>query len=181
MERDGAHWLLTGEEAAGATRALAIDVDRGEAWALPALGHSAFENVVPARSRDPAVLLATDDAFGGLLHVYVGSPSPASHDRLAQAGWRSGKLFGVRVQGQTFVRGERWPAAGVRFELVPVGDAGNVTGWSPHELRLQAVALGLSHFQRPEGALVFVFDNVVISMSFLFLIFFLSFQLSFYF
>lgn len=70
---------------------------------------------------------------------------------------------------QVFVRGEPWPENGYRFELVKgnncfaqtnqneltllflVGDEGNATNWSDYELRLQAFALGATHFQRPEG------------------------------
>ena len=62
---------LAGEESSGGTE-FALDVDRGELWAVPALGRAAFENVAPLDSGDgdTVALLIGDDRVGVALLLY---------------------------------------------------------------------------------------------------------------
>jgi hypothetical protein len=128
----------------------------GEAWELPRLGKSSFENVVACpHSKDKTVIGLFDDGSIDVnapaasnpseVFVYVGTKQRDGSE-LERAGLTNGKLYGVKVfRNGTFVTGEDndfglgdattgFIGSG-RFTLVKLGDNGDVSALSGLELR----------------------------------------------
>jgi hypothetical protein len=103
---------LTGEEASGGT-AFALDVKNNKLWAVPALGHSAFENFSSINVMNPAkvALLTGDDRGGAGLLLYVGDRTPGT-DFLGRNGLKNGKLYAWKSDTSGILTPEDWKGTG---------------------------------------------------------------------
>ena len=102
---------FTGEEDGGFFNPIggymwALDVDKGEMWAVPAMGRGAWENVtaVDTGSRNKVAFILADDSSpfdhdgdgadeAVPIYLYVGVKQKNSHDFLERNGLRDGKLY----------------------------------------------------------------------------------------
>lgn len=148
--------FLTGEEG-GSSRAFAFvvtDTDASDgrgrvAYELPRLGNLSFENLVAsADSGAKTVVVATDDAGGGQLYVYIGDKT-ATGDAIERAGLTNGQLFGVKVEGLTLEPAGAVAAGDRAFTLASLGD---VSSQDSAQLEAASAAAGVTGFQRPEDA-----------------------------
>ena len=105
--------FLTGEEDSGANSGLggieyALDVAAGRLYALPAMGHAAWENVTPidTGTTDKVALLVGDDRAGAPLYLFVGEKGVdangnAADDFLSRNGLANGTLYAWKTEGAT--------------------------------------------------------------------------------
>ncbi|UGS35566.1 alkaline phosphatase PhoX [Capillimicrobium parvum] len=140
--------FTNGEESSGG-RAFAHAMD-GTSYELPALGKTAFENVVanPAAG-DSTVVVATDDSTPGQVYVFHGRKRSAGSP-VERAGLDQGALYGIKVPGMSDESTGDFVASG-RFQLARVGD-GDARDMSGTELEAASDAAGVTRFWRPEDA-----------------------------
>ena len=81
--------------------------------------------------------VSTDDAYAGLLQIYVGTKTDAG-STIERAGLANGKLYYVRINGVA-QEADEWPATGT-FDLVLAPNDGNVANVSQSDLRSHAGA-----------------------------------------
>ena len=143
----------------------------GEAWELPRLGKSAFENVVACpHGKDKTIIGLFDDGSIDVnapaasnpseVFVYVGNKQREGSE-LERAGLTNGKLYGLHVfRDGTLVAGEDndfgigdastgFVGRG-RFELLELGSAGDVSALSGVELETDAMSKNVFRMLRPE-------------------------------
>jgi hypothetical protein len=144
----------------------------GQAWQLPRLGRMAYENVVACpHGQDKTIVALFDD--GALstapiaannpseVFIYVGAKQTEGNE-IERGGLTNGKLYGVRVsrddgtlvteESNDFALGNAgtgYVGSG-RFELVELGDAGDVSGLSALQLEEDAIARNIFRMLRPE-------------------------------
>lgn len=167
-----ARLFLNGEEV-GNGRAFAHIVsgpNAGEAWQLPRLGRMPFENVVASpsgRNKTIVVLLEHGSVSTAPivannpseLYVYVGEKR-STGTPIARAGLTTGSLYGLRVRRDGVVT-EESNAYGLgsatsgylgtaNFELVQLGEGGDVSEWSAAQLETDAIAKDIFRMQAIE-------------------------------
>ncbi len=146
----------------------ALDVSRGDLWALPELGRGSWENVTAVATPDMhaadgqvALLLSDDLEFGAApLYLWVGSKQPGG-DLPARNGLSKGQLY-VWVAAEGYRSPEDWHGTGATaagsFVPVQTRDASQL-GRSGHDrdgylddtvMRERARRLGAFMFSRPE-------------------------------
>jgi hypothetical protein len=137
---------MNGEEVGAEGRAFAHLLD-GTSYELPRVGRSAWENVVanPA-SGDKTIVVALDDTFPGVLHVYVGQKQNGGSP-IDRAGLTNGKTYGVKVLGFPFEAQDSGIPSGAAFALYDLGDVEVMTRAQVESARN---AGGVTRWQRPE-------------------------------
>ncbi len=143
----------------------------GEAWELPRLGKSSFENVVACpHGKDKTIIGLFDDGSIDVnataannpseVFIYVGTKQREGSE-LDRAGLTNGKLYGLQVfRSGTLVTGEDndfglgdagtgFVGSG-RFGLVELGNDGDVSALSGVELETEAIAKDVFRMLRPE-------------------------------
>jgi len=167
--------FFDGEETTGgrAWARIATGPNAGQAWQLPRLGRMAYENVVLSpRGKDKTVAILTDDGnvlTAGIaannpseIYVYVGDKQRQGSE-IERAGLTNGKFYGVRVRRDGVVVEEESDAFGLgdagtgfvgraRFELVALGDDGDVSALTGAEIQQQSIDSDVFRLQRPEDA-----------------------------
>ena len=143
----------------------------GEAWELPRLGKMSFENVVACpHGKDKTIVALFDD--GNLntaapaasnpseVFIYVGTMQRDGSE-IERAGLTNGKLYGVRVRREGALVTEESNDFGLgdastgfagsgRFELVELGDEGDVSALSGLDLEHAAIENDVLRMMRPE-------------------------------
>jgi hypothetical protein len=139
--------FMNGEETSGG-RAFAHGTD-GTSYELPALGKTAFENVVPRNLAGPkTVVSATDDTTPGQVYVWVGDKQ-ASGNRVQRAGLDTGTLYGIAVDGVTLEDENTGIGGAKRFSLAALPDQ---HGRSGAQLQADSTAAKVTEFLRPEDS-----------------------------
>lgn len=147
----------------------------GESWELPRLGRMAWENVVASpHPQRKTIVMCMDDSganafplttpnatdFPSEVYVYIGEKVRGGHP-IDSAGLTNGKLYGFKVTRPdgTVVNGEHNDfglgtteyLASARFELVELGVAGDVSGYtSAAQLEQDSIDRKACRFQRVE-------------------------------
>jgi hypothetical protein len=148
----------------------------GHAWDLPRLGKMAHENVVACpHGKDKTIVALTDDGSVSTapntannnnpseVFVYVGTKQREGSE-IERAGLTNGKFYGVRVRrnDNTLVTEESndfgignsttgYVGSG-RFELVELGNAGDVSSMTGLQIEQDAIAKNVFRLQRPEDS-----------------------------
>jgi hypothetical protein len=143
--------FMDGEESGVEGRAFGTVVtgpDAGSAYNLGALGRFSWENSVAKPGAGKATVVAgLDDSTPGQVYFYVGAKQATGND-VEKAGLTGGTLYGLKIDTvPTEDNGTTVPAGGVRFSLVPLGDASTLTGAA---LEAKSVASEVSAMNRPE-------------------------------
>jgi hypothetical protein len=167
--------FLNGEELNQGGRAwarVATGPNTGDAWELPRMGKMAYENVVASPYRqNKTVVVALDDAdldttpgaadFPSEVYVYIGTKQNGGHP-VEKAGLTNGKLYGVKVslddgtlvteESNDFGLGNSGTGyiGGGKFELVELGNNGDVSNFSGRDLQDAANAADIFHMRRVE-------------------------------
>src|SRR5204862_2931234 len=104
----------------------------GDTYQLPALGHLAFENVVPhPDAGDATIVMSMDDGPGGQVYVYKGMKELyGANTPVDAAGLNKGVLYGIEVIGlpvesNAIALPLNTPT---RFEAVSLGDVRALAG-----------------------------------------------------
>jgi hypothetical protein len=161
--------FLTGEESGGGTE-FALDVARGELWAVPWMGRAAWESVaaleVPGINKTHVAIVIGDDRGDAPLLLYVGEKI-SKGNFLERNGLSQGKLYMWVADGGELSPAD-WNGTGTsrsgRFVEVEnynadqAGSAGNQSklgfdelGFATQaEIDAQKVAMGAFNFSRPE-------------------------------
>jgi hypothetical protein len=164
-----------GEEVTGgrAWARIATGPNAGQAWQLPRLGTMAYENVVACpHGKDKTIVALTDDAnvlTAGIaannpseVYIYVGEKQRHGSE-IERAGLTNGKFHGVRVRRHGVVVKEESDQFGLgdattgyvgraRFELVELGDDGDVSALTSPQLEQQSIDNDVFRVQRPEDS-----------------------------
>lgn len=148
-------FFTNGEEVGDEGRAFAHVASgplEGTSYELPWLGKMSFENVVAhPDTDDKTVVVGLDDQSPGQVYVYVGDKQYEGSP-VDQAGLSGGALYGVRVLDAPADedRATGFGAERLRFDLVELGEGGDVSAMSGAEIQAQSEALGVTEFLRPE-------------------------------
>lgn len=157
---------LTGEEVdeGRAWGRIVTGPHTGEAWQLPRLGRMPFENAVASpypQRKTVGMLLDDANLDDSEVYVYVGSKERRGHP-VERAGLTNGKFYGVKVfrkdgtpviqESNEFGLGDA--ATGyvgtARFELVNLGNNGDVSGLTASQIEQASVAANVLRMQRVE-------------------------------
>jgi hypothetical protein len=147
--------FMNGEEAGDEGRAFAHVATgplEGTTYELPWLGKMSWENAVPhPDTDDKTVVIGLDDSTPGQVYVYVGDKQYEGSP-IEQAGLSGGGLYGVRVLDAPADedRMTGFGAERLRFDLVELGEGGDVSAMSGAEIQAQSETLGVTEFLRPE-------------------------------
>jgi len=161
--------FLTGEESYGGTE-FALDVERGELWALPWLGRAGWESVaaleIPGFNRTHVAILVGDDRGDAALILYVGEKKPGGNF-VERNGLANGKLYmwvaddgslspadfngtGMMRRGK-FVEVESYNLAEADGDAVQDERGFDALGFATqNELDSQKVEISAFNFSRPE-------------------------------
>ncbi len=167
------HIMINGEEVNGG-RAWGRVVDgayAGGTWQLPRMGTNSYENLVASpRPSEKTMVVCLDDGsintapiaanYPCEVSVYVGTKQ-ASGNPVERAGLTNGKLYGVRVwRAGTLVTEESSEfglgnasttyVGGGLFELVELGDRGDVSALTGLQQEEAMVAKNITRFLRTE-------------------------------
>ncbi|MEI6665125.1 MAG: phytase [Chloroflexota bacterium] len=164
--------FMNGEEVSGgrAWAHIVTGPNAGESWQLPRFGRSSFENLVATPfSKDKTIVIALDDGsintapvaenYPCELFVYIGTKQDAGAD-IERAGLTNGKLHTIRLplgggkyiteEKNDFALGDSTYIPSARFELVELGNGGDVSGMSSIELEQDCFAKNALRFLRTE-------------------------------
>ena len=151
---------------------IATGQHNGEAWELPRLGKIAWENAVASPyPQRKTIVMGLDDGdldtmpgptdFPSEVYFYMGNKQSNGHP-VERAGLTNGKLYGMKVflNGGTLVSeesndfglgnaGTGYVGSG-KFELVELGNNGDVSSFSARDLQDKANAANILHMRRVE-------------------------------
>ena len=164
-----ARLFMNGEETENgrAWATIATGPNAGQLWELPRMGRGPWENVVASpHGKDKTIIVILDDGNASTepkaesgpcqLFIYVGTKQETGSE-IERAGLTNGKLYGVRLakgteESNDFGLGDAASGyvASSRFDLVELGNAGDVTGMAQLDIEKDAIAKNVLRLMRIE-------------------------------